>query len=334
MEASPIARIRSRPTTEQGAIVAERYVIQGFVGDGAMARVYLAEDLQVKKPVALKVLHRDRTQDQFATERFIREVRVASTIRHPNVIRVFGAGEREDGVPYMVLEFLFGESIGELLRRDGSVELGFALPLLHKAASGLAAAHRAGIIHRDVKPDNLFLVGERGDPYELKVVDFGMAKLLEGTLTAAGMTLGTLEYMAPEQALADEVDARADVYGLGVVMFRMLTGRLPFHGVDGPALIAHHLLVAPPRPVDLRPSLDPRIEAVILTALRKHPDNRYPSMDALIEDLERIQGKRAGALTGRPLRRRDIYEPKATFSQAAARALEAHLANTRDPPRS
>ena len=318
-----IAHIRARPTQQVGAILDGRYELKGLIGKGGMARVYLAEDTRTKEPVAVKILNHDVSRDRVSRERFLREIEVAASLGHPNVVQVLDAGERADGAPYIVLEFLHGESLGDLLRRDEMVEPAFAVPLLAEAASALAAAHRAGIVHRDVKPDNLFLVGERGAPYTLKVVDFGMAKLQAvSSLSQTGMTLGTLSYIAPEQALADPIDARTDVYGLGVVMFRMLTGRLPFDVPDDAALVAHHLFVAPPRPSSLRSGLDPRIEAVILTALRKRPENRYPTMAALAEDLERILGKRDGPVGEGPIRAApDRYQALRPSAQAAADVL-------------
>jgi len=327
-EGSRMSRIRVRPTGKVGQIIGCRYAIRGFVGAGGMARVYVAEDTFTGEPVAVKILDREKTQNRDARERFLREVEVSATIEHPNIVKILDAGERADRSPYIVLEFLFGESLGELLRRDGSVEEAFALPLIQKVASALAAAHRAGILHRDIKPDNLFLLGERGDPYGLKVVDFGMAKFLEGAgLTGVGQTLGTIAYMAPEQAIADVVDPRTDVYGLGVVMFRMLTGRLPFGTPNDAELIAQHLFVAPPRPRDVRPDLDPRLEAVILTAMRKRPENRYPSMQALLEDIERILGERGGDLlaSAPSPRAPDLYVPVIPFAQTVAKALRAKL---------
>ena len=334
LDVSPLEILRSRPTEQRGAIIGDRYAIQGFVGSGGMARVYLAEDTATQTAVALKILDVERAADAFAVQRFLREVEIAARIRHPNVVQILDAGERADGVPFIVLEFLFGESLGDLLRRDGAVEPAFALPLLRKAAAGLAVAHRAGIIHRDVKPDNLFLMGERGNPYELKVVDFGMAKLLEHEITSAGVTLGTIEYIAPEQAITDTVDARADVYGLGAVMFRMLCGRLPFDAPETALRIAQHLFTPPPPPRSLRPDLDPRLEAVVLKALRKDPVNRYATMDELQEDLERVHGEREGALRAwEPLRApADVYIPRNQFATRAARALKARLDRAASPP--
>ncbi len=318
-----VQHLRARPTNSVGAILDGRYAVQGLIGRGGMARVYLAEDVRTRRAVAVKILNREVARDPVSHERFLREIEVAASIGHPHVIAVLDAGERADGASFIVLEFLHGESLGELLRRDGVVEEAFAVPMALRAASGLAAAHAKGIVHRDVKPDNLFLVGERGAPYTLKVVDFGMAKLFEGKkLSQSGMAMGTLPYIAPEQALADPVDGRADVYGLGVVLYRMVTGRLPFEQQDDPMLVAHHLFVPPPRPSLAKPGLDPRLEAVILTALRKRPENRYPTMAAMAEDLERILGQRGGSVEPGPLRLEpDLYTATNPSAQGTANAL-------------
>ena len=307
--------------------------MRGLIGRGGMARVYLAEDVTTKRPVAVKILNRDVAAHRVARERFLREIEVAASIGHPNVVEVLDAGERPDGAPFIVLEFLHGESLGELLRRDGSVEEAFAVPMFARAAAGLAAAHKAGIIHRDVKPDNLVLVGERGAPYSLKVVDFGMAKLMEGgKLSQTGMTVGTLSYIAPEQAVGDPVDARTDVYGLGIVMYRAVTGRLPFDTVDDALLIAHHLFVPPRPPRLVKPGLDRRLEAVIVTALRKRPENRYPTMALLLEDLERILGQRAGEVAPGPIRQDpDRYQPVGAIGRDAAEVLSSMLTAAAKP---
>jgi serine/threonine-protein kinase len=322
-DAPQVQHIRARPTRETGVVLEGRYEVRGIIGKGGMARVYLADDVRTRRAVAVKILSRDFARDPVARERFLREIEVSATIGHPNVVQVLDAGERPDGSPFIVLEFLHGESLGELLRRDGHVEAAFAVPMLARAASALSAAHRVGIIHRDVKPDNLFLVGERGAPYTLKVVDFGMAKLTEATsLSQSGMALGTLQYIAPEQALADPVDGRTDVYGLGVVLYRTVTGKLPFEAQDDARLVAHHLFAPPPRPSLVKPGLDPRLDAVILNAMRKRPENRYPTMKALEEDLERILGERDGAVVPAPLvREPDHYEAENPSARAAATVL-------------
>ncbi len=300
-----------------------RYEVKGLIGRGGMARVYLAEDIHTRRAVAVKILNRDTAKDKVSRERFLREIEVAASIGHPNVVQVLDAGERPDGAPFIVLEFLHGESLGDLLRRDGHVEDAFAVPMMARAASALAAAHRAGIIHRDVKPDNLFLVGERGAPYTLKVVDFGMAKLTEASsLSQTGMALGTLAYIAPEQALADPVDAAPT----STAWAWSSTGWSPASSRSTRPrtrrLVAQHLFAPPPRPTLIKPGVDPRLEAVILTAMRKRPENRYPTMAALGDDLERILGQHDGAVVPAPLTRApDLYEAVIPSARAAADVL-------------
>jgi eukaryotic-like serine/threonine-protein kinase len=313
---------KSKNTQQQGSILGGRYDIRGFIGKGAMARVYLAEDMVTREPVAVKILEQTQAKGPTMRERFLREAKAVARIGHENIIKILDVGLRdEDGAPYLVLEFLFGESIGDLLRREGSLGADITLPILSQAAAGLAAAHRAGIIHRDVKPDNIFLVGEPGDPYAVKLLDFGLAKLEAASgFTQAGVAVGTLEYMAPEQVVTDKPDARTDVYGLGVVMYRMFTGHLPFHAKEDAELLAHQLLMPTPPPSRRCPELDHRTELVILTAMRKRPENRYPSMDGFLDDLERLMGERAGDLIAERLANPvDVYVPKSPFAKNAAR---------------
>jgi len=321
-----VDHIRTSPAPETGQLVAGRYEIRGLIGKGGMAFVYLAEDRTTGEPVAVKILNRDKTQDHDVRARFLREVEVARMLDHPSILRILDAGELPGRAPFLVTELLFGESLGELLRRAGVLEPGFGIRLVRDAASALAAAHRMSVVHRDIKPDNLFLLGEPGRPYALKVMDFGLAKLRQGSLTMAGMAVGTLSYMPPEQSLTDPVDARADVYALGVVMFRMFTGRLPFDMLDDMTVLAHHVFSAPPRPRELHPGVSRWLEAMILAAMRKNPDNRYPTMDALIEDLERISGQRSGEVAKGHLRKTpDRYEPRTELAQSVAEALQKRL---------
>src|SRR5262249_16550758 len=159
---------------------------------------------------------------------FLREASAVKGLEHPNIVKISDTGERGDGAPYLVMEYLFGETLGAFLRREKKMLPEVALPFIYKAASALSAAHKAGIVHRDVKPDNVFVIGEAGEPYDIRLLDFGIAKLRRSNMTVAGTTIGTAEYMAPEQGLADPVDPRTDIYGLGAVMYRMLVGELPF----------------------------------------------------------------------------------------------------------
>lgn len=317
-----VDHLATTPVPEAGKVIAGRYVIRGLVGQGGMSNVYLAEDRTNGEPVALKILSRDRTGGHDVRSRFFREVEVARMLDHPNVLRIVDAGEISGRSPYLVTELLFGESLGELLRRTPILSPGFGIRLLRDAASALGAAHRMAVTHRDVKPDNLFLLGEPGKPYALKVMDFGLARMKESNLTVHGMTVGTLSYMPPEQALGDPVDARADIYALGVVMFRMFTGQLPFDMLDDMQVLAHHVYAPPPPPRSVHPEINRWLAAMILAAMRKHPDNRYPSMDELLLDLDRIDGLRSGEVGSPPMRvKPDVYRPRTDFSREVAKAL-------------
>lgn len=315
-----------RSTRIAGAIFGERYEVRGFIGKGAMARVYLATDTQTGASVAVKVLEAQHTKVPRTKARFIQEAKAAAMIEHPNIVKVLDIGLREDGSPYLVMEYLFGEPLGDLLRRDRVLTQKVGLPIIRQIACGLQAAHAVKIIHRDVKPDNIFLVGEPGASYGVKVVDFGFAKLVEqhGGITQAGVAVGTVEYMAPEQVVSDTPDPRTDVYGLGVVMFRMFSGRLPFTAKEDPDLLAKQLLEPPPPA-----ALDPDVDAVIHKALKKSPDLRYASMGDMIADFDRLlAGERAEARLAD--RAEDVYVPKTKFAESAARFLYKRMRLT--PP--
>jgi eukaryotic-like serine/threonine-protein kinase len=225
-------------------------------------------------------------------------------------------------VPFLAMEALLGESLGEYVRRE-TIPLDTALILLRQAAAGLSAAHRAGIVHRDVKPDNFLLLGPPGEPYGLKVIDFGLAKLWDLTEeSGAHNILGTAEYMAPEQILVEHVDERSDIYSLGVVMFRVFTGHLPFESVGQADLLRHQLFSTVPPPSWLNESLDPRIDQVVKTATRKCRENRYRTMDEVIADLEVLLGMDTRGLNPRPLSvAPDAYLPSTDTGREAATLL-------------
>jgi eukaryotic-like serine/threonine-protein kinase len=322
---APRARgaLATQETELMGLVVGERYRIRGYVNSGATARVYLAEDLRSHEPVVVKLFAPPAARAEEIRSRFAGEAQMAMSLSHPNVVKFLDAGELPDGRPYLVLEALHGETLGDFLRRQGPMPVDTALRLVRHAAAGLAAAHRAGIVHRDVKPDNLFLLGPLGEPYGLKVIDFGMAKSASGSTQTKGLLLGTVQYMAPEQIVADEVDARTDVYGLGVVMFRMFTGHLPYETELHTDLLAHQLFSPIPPPSWLSDTIDPRIEAVIVTAMRKHPANRYESMERLLEDIDRLLRVRTGEPTPRSMTRiPDVYEAVSVLAREASELLE------------
>jgi len=303
-----------RPSESQltGMVLGDRYKVHGYLTRGATARVYLAEDLVDHQPVAIKMLAPESNKSAELSHRMLREAEALRGIDHPNVVRVLDTGETAGKVPYLVLEALPGETLGDFLRRQGTPPFELALSLVRQAAQGLSAAHRAGVVHRDVKPDNFMLVGPSDEPYGLKLIDFGMAKL-DGTGGSSGThtILGTVEYMAPEQILAEPVDARTDVYALGVVMFRLFTGHLPFDTTLPADLLRHQLFSSLPPPSWLEDDLDSRIERMILTATRKHPDNRYLDMQQLVDDLDALIGVSAGEVSQRPPRvSPDAYAPR------------------------
>lgn len=317
-------------------MVGGRYRLEGRVGEGATSDVYLALDLAARRAVVVKQLSVKGSESAEMRARFLREARAVSLIDHPSVVRVFDFGAPEDERPYLVMEALVGEPLSDLMARQGAFSPDLALVLCRHAAAGLAAAHLEGVIHRDIKPDNLFLVGPLGDPYGLKLIDFGMAKLAVSRGTSGShLILGTMQYMAPEQIMVDPIDARTDVYGLGVVMFRLFTGHLPFDAVDSDVLLSHQLFSTMPPPSWLAEAIDPRIEAVIMRATRKHPDNRYPSMEALLLDLDRLVGFRGVAtdeLHHPPLAvTPDAYDPKNPEGRKVAQML-ARRFGTVPPP--
>ena len=320
---SPFSSFDAKESRRSGAVLAGRYSIRGFLERGATARVYLAEDLSTRSPVALKILSPESAGSAEFRHRLVREAKAMQAICHPNVATVIESGETEEGIPFLAMEALLGESLGEYVRREGLVPFDTGLILLRQAAAGLAAAHQAGVVHRDVKPDNFLLLGPPGEPYGLKVIDFGLAKLWDGNEgSGAHNILGTAEYMSPEQILAEPVDARSDIYSLGVVMFRVFTGHLPFESVGQADLLRHQLFSSVPPPSWLNEELDPRVDQVVKIATRKHRENRYQTMQELIVDLEILIG-----LGGRELRPRppsimpDAYVPRTDMGFEAASLL-------------
>lgn len=316
---------RAQPTDLEGAVLGGRYRIVGFVGRGATADVYLAEDLEAGAFVVVKRLTETATCDPEISGCFLREATAAQSIQHPNVVRLLSVQRPPDDRPFLVIEALAGESLGDYLRRESSMPHDLALLLCRQMAAGLSAAHRSGVVHRDVKPDNLFLLGGPGRPDALKILDFGMAKVDSLGTGTTDLVMGTVHYMAPEQIVLDPVDGRTDIYALGVVMFRMFTGQLPFDTAPGTELLGHQLFSPAPPPSWLDEDLDSRVEAIMLRAMRKHPDNRYPNMDSLLGDLDAVLGSRSGQAAEvkvPPLEREpDVYVPRNAHGRKAAEVI-------------
>ena len=268
------------------------------VGRGGMGVVYAAEHPLLGSQAVVKQLRPELSAQRDVIERFFNEARAASRIVHPGIVRIFDFGYSEDGTAYFVMEYLDGESVGARLARSGSVPEVHAVRLARQIASALAAAHEAGIIHRDLKPDNVFLVSDEAvaGGERAKILDFGIAKLGgdvgEGVaVTRTGALLGSPLYMSPEQCRGTgEVDARADIYALGCLLFAMVTGRPPFLGQGVGEIIGKHIYEQPPRPRELVPGLSAGLDALIMRALEKDPERRHPSMRAFASALEAAQG--------------------------------------------
>jgi serine/threonine-protein kinase len=298
-----------------------RFRVHRLLGEGAMGRVFHAQDLEKNQHVAIKVLDTAQARSPQGAERFLREVKSLRALNHPNVIRVFEAGLRPDGAPFYVMEFLEGEPLGATFKRTPKVPMPLALKIAHDVASGLNAAHGAGMVHRDVKPDNIFLCGPVGEPERAKLIDFGLARVTGQThLTAKGIIVGTVEYMAPEQAVGDPVGRRADIYALGVILYRMLTGRLPFIGETG-EILAQQLATPPRPPSSFAPEIPRAVEHLVLTAMRKLPRNRPPTMQDFLDDLERVMHDPYAESSIDSLGFEDVYEPQSAFSKNIAEIL-------------
>ncbi|MFK8003819.1 MAG: serine/threonine-protein kinase [Polyangiales bacterium] len=252
------------------------YRVEGVLGQGGMGRIYRAVHTQLGKVVAIKVLRAEVAEDGEANARFIREARSTSAIGHPNIVDVLDFGALEDGRSYFVMELLEGGSLYHVIKQLGRIEPPRALRMIERLASALQAAHTRGIIHRDLKPGNVFVCGDIHRSSEVKLLDFGIAKIADATvrLTVAGSIFGTPQYMAPEQCIGSEVDHRADIYALGILLFEMLTGAPPFDDrVPVEILIKQRSSPVPHLPRELA-ALDPLIQRV----LAKEPDARYQSM--------------------------------------------------------
>jgi serine/threonine protein kinase len=264
--------------------LSRRFRLVRRLGVGGMGTVFLAEQIGVgNRPVALKVLNRKLLDDPDFLLRFQNEAGSTGRIHHPNVVSIHESAQSDDGTPYIAMEFLEGESLREALKRRGALPLTEVVEILQQAARGLNAAHRLGIIHRDIKPDNIFLTRSEEGELVVKVVDFGIAKLRESaTHTQTGMVLGTPAYMSCEQASgmrSDELDARSDIYALGVVTYEMVTGRVPFHSDTPAGFLRKHLMEEPPPFRAVAPGLGvpPQVEAVVMKALKKEREERYQS---------------------------------------------------------
>jgi serine/threonine-protein kinase len=271
-----------------GTTVGDTFSIVRVIGEGGMARVYEGRHVRLQnKRFAIKVLHHMYAQQPNIVARFQREADASSGIAHPNVVDVYDMGITPDGRPFLATEFLEGKDFASLLDERERIDSGVAVHVVRQVCRALAAAHARGVVHRDVKPENVFLVGDMDSPV-VKVLDFGISKFDAGggaTLTQTGMIMGTPGYMPPEQARGGKTDHRADIYGVGAMLYRAVTGKLPFDSDDAAEALSMVLTEEPPRPRSVQPSIPEALELVIQKAMAKDPADRYGSMAELDERL-------------------------------------------------
>ncbi|MCC6643991.1 MAG: serine/threonine protein kinase [Polyangiaceae bacterium] len=305
----PAARAGSTPAPSEpppdarrliGTVVDGVYSIGALIGRGGMATIYEAEQLVLGRKVALKVLPVERSDAPEAQRRFLREARAASVLNHPNICQVFDFGALPDGRPYFTMERLYGETLGERIEREGALPFFEVIDIVIQALAGLGAAHKKGIIHRDVKPENVFLVAREGKPAFVKLLDFGVAKAQPADdappsddttqITRTGVVMGTPYYMAPEQALGDRhFDPRVDLWSCGVLLYEAVTGKRPFGATTHHALLQAIISDRPHRVTELRPGAPGELELVIDKALEKDRERRYQTAVEFIGDLQRVR---------------------------------------------
>ncbi|MCS7081024.1 MAG: serine/threonine-protein kinase [Chloracidobacterium sp.] len=283
-----------------GRVIAGRFRILSKLGEGGMGAVYKAEQLKVNRLCAVKVLSASFASDPDALARFNREAQMSSAFNHPHAVTIYDFGD-DDGLHYLAMEFVEGETLSSVLRREGPLPLGRTLNIARQAAAALEAAHRMNIVHRDLKPDNIMLA-RRDEGDWVKILDFGIAKIASDApqrgqdLTQAGFVVGTPLYMSPEQLAGERLDARSDIYSLAIIIYQMLTGRLPFTGDNMQALMVKRLTEDPLPLQQANPSvvIPPGVEAALLRALQRQRDRRTPTVREFISELE------AGQASTRP----------------------------------
>ncbi|MEU2956226.1 protein kinase domain-containing protein [Streptomyces xanthochromogenes] len=277
-----------------GSIAGGRYQLRDLLGEGGMASVYLAYDAALDRQVAIKTLHTELGREQSFRERFRREAQAVAKLQHTNIVSVFDTGEDELGgalMPYIVMEYVEGEPLGSTLHRDiqqsGAMPADKALKVTADVLAALEASHEMGLVHRDIKPGNVMMT-KRG---VVKVMDFGIARAMQSgvtSMTQTGMVVGTPQYLSPEQALGRGVDARSDLYSVGIMLFQLLTGRIPFDA-DSPLAIAYaHVQEEPVAPSSVNRSITPAVDALVARALKKNPNERFPSAQAMYDEIHRI----------------------------------------------
>jgi predicted Ser/Thr protein kinase len=289
-----------------GQVVADRYHVVKKLGEGGMGHVYLAEHVKMGRRSAIKVMNPSLVHDHDAIARFNREASNASRLNHPNVCAIYDFGETPDGLIYLAMEFIEGEPLTDLVDRAGALPLARATDIFLQTAEALQAAHELGIVHRDLKPDNIMVTKGRGGGDTVKVVDFGIAKAIDGDksgqkVTKTGLVIGTPEFMSPEQISGDVLDGRSDLYSLALVFYHMLTGTLPFEATTAQETMIKRLTDEPAKLNEARPDLTfpPGLQAVLDTALARTPTERYQSVAKFAADIAAVAGRPSGGWGGR-----------------------------------
>ncbi|HZM18710.1 MAG TPA: protein kinase [Gaiellaceae bacterium] len=296
----------------QGEVIAGRYELLELVGKGGMSSVYKAHDRLLDRQIAVKILHPHFTEDEEYVERFRREARAVAQLSHPNIVTVIDRGE-DEGRQFIVFEYVEGENLKQRLERTGPMPVRDALLLALQMARALAFAHGRGLIHRDVKPQNVLLNADG----QAKMTDFGIARSIDVQgVTITGTVLGTSEYIAPEQARGERVNAQTDVYSLGVVLYELLVGGVPYEGETFVTVALKHVNEPVPPVLERRPDLPPRVALAVERAMAKSPDDRFSSMQELVDELEACVAEldpgdeQATMISRRPVAAKKAREPR------------------------
>ena len=298
------------PASYIGKDIAGQFRILQRIGSGGMGAVYKAEQPEMNRFVAIKILHPKYVSRPDLVSRFRREARAMSHLSHPNTARVFMYGQLEDGACYIVMEYLEGKNLAQVTRAEGMLQPARAVNIMVQVCGALEEAHRQGMVHRDLKPENIFLTTQGGIADYPKVLDFGLAKVTQREmrpgsliLTQEGMVFGTPEFMSPEQLSGDNVDGRSDLYSLALVLYQMLSGKLPFEATTVQETMIKRLTEEPAKLTDVRPDLvfPPGLQAVLDSALTRTPAQRYQSVAKFAADVAAVTGRPGGP--GRPVAR-------------------------------